>query len=513
MGNFQLKLTWRQICIVLLILGVFFRFYNLGDKVYWYDETQTSLRISGHTRTELVQQVFDGRVISVAELHRQYQYPNADRTLTDTLNALKGSPEHAPGYFLLARFWLQTFGSSVTTIRLLSVLISLLAFPAIYWLSWELWGDRRVAWAAVALIALSPLHVLYAQEARQYSLWAVTILLSSGALLAALRRGTIVPWGIYALTVAASLYTHILSGLVLMSHGIYVLLTSLSSTQTFRKSFLPYLLASLAGALLFAPWLWVMVTGFDRFAENTASVGVRRPLLPLIWALNLSRIFFDLNQGPSLINPVLYLTAALAVYALVVLGRHTPPRVWLFILTLIGVTGLALLVPDIVFGGRRSSITRYVIPCFLGIQLAVAFLLTVKLASEQRRERKYWRYAAIALIFSGILSCGVSAQFPVWWHKSFAKSRYNPQIAEIVNRSDRPLVISDEIHGQVLSLSHLLEPDVQLQLLVEPSVPRVAEGGGDRFLYRPSESLRQGIEQQNYRLEPVFKTWLWKLVR
>lgn len=42
----------------------------------------------------------------------------------------------------------------------------------------------------MALIAVSPFHVLYAQEAREYSLWTVTILLSSAALLRAMRVKT-----------------------------------------------------------------------------------------------------------------------------------------------------------------------------------------------------------------------------------------------------------------------------------------------------------------------------------
>jgi uncharacterized membrane protein len=510
------QFTWKRTCVLLLVLGIFFRFYNLDYKIYWYDETQTSLRISGYTRTQLVEQVFDGRVISVGDLQQQYQYPNDTRNLADTLDALAGSPEHTPGYFLLARFWLQTFGHSVLTIRLLSALISLLVFPCVYWLCQELFGSVRVSWAAVALLAISPFHVLYAQEARQYSLWTVTILFSSAALLSALRKKTIVPWSLYALSVALALYAHTFSGLVLIGHGIYVLLTAnwQSLKQPFRlpKTLLAYLAASGAGLLLFAPWVWVVITHFNQFTRNTASVNFnRREFLPSIWALNLSRIFFDVNQGNSLLNPILWLTAALAIYALYFLYRNTPTKTWLFVITLVGVTGMALMLPDILVGGRRSSITRYVIPCFLGIQLAVAYLLTIKLNLPPSRSRRWWRTATIALILSGLVSCAVSSQMQLWWHKSFAKSRYNSQIARIVNGSDRPLVISDEIAGQILSLSHMLDPQVHLQLVVEPNIPKVATGFQNIYLYRPSENLRQGLAKQNLKLESAYKTWLWQV--
>jgi uncharacterized membrane protein len=514
MRKFLSKLTWKQACIILLVVGVFFRFYNLDHKLYWYDETQTSLRISGYTRSELTQEVFNGRVISVGELQDQYQYPNASRNLSDTLNALAGSPEHTPGYFLLARFWLH-LGHSVWMIRLLSALISLLAFPCLYWLCQELFASATISWAAVALFAISPFHVLYAQEARQYSLWTVTILFASAALLRAMRVRTIASWSLYALSVALALYSHTFSVLVLLGHGIYVGLTEdwqMALKKPFRlpKVSLSYVVASLLGVVLFAPWLWVMIIRFSQFTQNTASVNFnRREFLPSMWALNLSRLFFDVNQGNSLLNPVLWLTAALTIYALYFLCRNTPPKTWLFVITLAGVTGLALMVPDVLLGGRRSSITRYIIPCFLAIQLAVAYLLTSKLRREGKPQ-KWWKYATIALILSGILSCAVSSQMQLWWHKSFAKSRYNPQIAEIVNASDRPLMISDEIPGQILSLSHLLSSQVHLQLVVEPNVPQVAQGFEPIFLYRPSENLRQGLIQQNFQLKPAYKTWLWQ---
>lgn len=54
--------------LTILILGLFFRFVNLGEKVYWHDETLTSLRIFGYTKTELVEEAFTGKIITVDEL-------------------------------------------------------------------------------------------------------------------------------------------------------------------------------------------------------------------------------------------------------------------------------------------------------------------------------------------------------------------------------------------------------------------------------------------------------------
>jgi uncharacterized membrane protein len=56
----------------LLVLGIFFRFANLDRKVYWFDEVFTSKWISGYTEKEVVQQVYDGRIIGVEDL-QMYQ--------------------------------------------------------------------------------------------------------------------------------------------------------------------------------------------------------------------------------------------------------------------------------------------------------------------------------------------------------------------------------------------------------------------------------------------------------
>ena len=53
--------SWlRFLIIVLLVMGILFRFFNLDGKVYSHDETYTSLRISGYTVDEAKQQIFNG---------------------------------------------------------------------------------------------------------------------------------------------------------------------------------------------------------------------------------------------------------------------------------------------------------------------------------------------------------------------------------------------------------------------------------------------------------------------
>ncbi|MEQ8961943.1 MAG: glycosyltransferase family 39 protein, partial [Coleofasciculus sp. C2-GNP5-27] len=163
---FNLPKKYLRILIVtLLILGVFFRFTNLEQKPYWGDESLTSQRISGYTDQDFQAIVLQGEEMKVVEI-QDYQRPNPQRGLLDAINALVKHGEHPPLYYLMARFWMQLFQNIVTTPRSLSAVISLVAMPCIYSLCWELFESSLVGWIAMGLLAISPLQILYAQEAR-----------------------------------------------------------------------------------------------------------------------------------------------------------------------------------------------------------------------------------------------------------------------------------------------------------------------------------------------------------
>ncbi|MGB3637412.1 MAG: glycosyltransferase family 39 protein [Rivularia sp. (in: cyanobacteria)] len=504
----QRKLNVAKFIAIIIAIGIFFRFYNLEQKTYWYDETMTSVRISGYVAPELTNEVYHGEVISVGNFLQTYQYPNDTKNFNDTIKALAKNPEHSPLYYLMARFWLQATGNSIFNIRFLSALISLLAFPAIYWLCLELFNSKLVSWVSVCLIAISPFHVLYAQEAREYSLWIVSIFVSCAALLWAIRKKTILPWIIYGTTVSFGLYTHPFSAFVFVGHGIYVLVS-----ESFRlsKALKNYIFASFLGILLFVPWLLVVIANFSYLLGNTDHVNrIAKGLLPILWGLNLSRIFIDVNQGISLFNPLTYLSLFFAVYALYFVCK-TAPKAGLFIITLIGVLGIALIAPDIIISGRRSTFARYATPCLLGIQVAVSYLLATKLREKynQKKGFKKWRNIVIVLIVGGILSSTISSQVSMWWNKGPFKTRHTTEVVNMINQSENPLVISDIPPNELLGLTHVLQENVHLQLISSAKIPQIPASFEEIFIYRSSDELLAKY-QTEYEIKEI-EPFLWKM--
>jgi uncharacterized membrane protein len=494
--------------IAIVMIGVFFRVTHLDQKVYWHDEVFTSVRASGYTAEEIIPQVFSGDPVS-SEALLQYQQLSAARGWNATWQALKSNPEHSPLYYLAVRLWMEWFGSAVASVRSLSVVLSLLTLPALYWLSRELfdrpyahpnapsWKPSLVSWVVILLWSVSPFHVLYAQEARQSSLWTLATVLSSAALLRSLRLQTRTSWLIYAATVALNLYTFLLSVLVLACHGLVVLGMRPFSWRSVQR----FTVALLVGLLAFTPWITVMINNWATLQSKTAWTTQSPPLsvLAKLWGLHFSSDFIDL--GLPLDHPYTYLVPPL-VLALVgtslwVLCRQTPRRIWLPIVLLIGLPALALILPDIVLGGQRSLNTRYFVPSLIGALLAVAYLVSAWMQHPAAMQRQLGRGLLTVLLTVGIVSCTVSWQANAWWSKGV--SYYNPTVAAFLRQFNQPTIVSSlapDTLGNVISLSREVDRrhhSIWFQLVIDPAIP-TRWLAGDRFLYYPTEALRQNLQ-------------------
>jgi hypothetical protein len=184
-----------------------------------------------------------------------------------------------------------------------------------------------------------------------------------------------------------------------------------------------------------------------------------------------------------------------------VLGRFAPKRVWLFIATFVGSTALMLGLPDLLLGGQRFIVPRYPIPCYVGLHLAVAYLLSTYLAHSQRWKAGVAKLIFFLLIALGVLSCSVYSQSDTWWNKQLS-SHYH-QLADVINLSDRPLIIADSTSYypvSTVSLSYLLKPEAQFLLLspIDKTSPfqTVPKNAHTIFLFNLPEDFRHQFESQ-----------------
>lgn len=519
------------ILIALIILGILLRFINIDKKSYWDDEAFTSLRISGYTEYEIVQKVSSVDNITAKEL-QNYQTLSSPKNLFDTLQSLAlEDPQHPPAYYLINWLWVSLFGSSIAAFRTIAALTSLLALPSMYWLCQELFDSTLTAKIAVTFIAISPFHILYAQEARQYSLWTAIILFSSASLLYASRKMRIFNWIIYAASLALNFYTFPFSVLVALAHGSYII--ALDKFR-FTKRTIVYLLASFAAVIAFIPWLLVITNNLKHINNIVGGKG-GMPTLALMktWAFNLSRIFVDTNHERAVINfgfenvftyllqiTLVILIVMLSGYAIYFVCRHTHIKTWMFLLTLILLTSVPIMGKDLLMGDNRSIILRYLTPAYLGIHISVSYLLAAGITTR-KTHKKFW-YFTICLLFSGgLFSSVLTSQATSWWTKSHSDITY--EAAKIINQSQQPLIVSDGSMGTNLALSHQLNPQVQLRLkpychTCRSLPPELSTknllpipNNFDVFLFVPSPKLMNQLSQDSqYKIEPL-SPQLWRL--
>src|SRR4030067_2156597 len=84
---------------------------------------------------------------------------------------------HPPFYHILLRGWVLLFGTSEIAVRMPSVILGLATIYVVYLITKKLF-ENKTALISATLIATSPLHIYYSQEARMYMLAAFFATLS-----------------------------------------------------------------------------------------------------------------------------------------------------------------------------------------------------------------------------------------------------------------------------------------------------------------------------------------------
>lgn len=136
--------------VPILSLAALLRWEMLGARSLWFDE---------------------GYSLFVAGL--------GPRGILDFLHA---HDAHPAGYYIVLSWWLDVFGDSILTARILSLLVGVVAVTLTWWLGRTLFS-YRVGLAAALLVAIHPFQVMASNEIRMYMPLALVSLLSTWVLL------------------------------------------------------------------------------------------------------------------------------------------------------------------------------------------------------------------------------------------------------------------------------------------------------------------------------------------
>jgi uncharacterized membrane protein len=477
--------------VAALLAGIVFRFSQLGTKTLWGDETYTLLRVSGYTQGEL-DRIRDGRPHAIGDV-RFFQRVHPEKSLRDNANSLAlDEPQHPPLYFVAQRLWMQAFGNSVAVIRALPALAGAASLLAMFWLASELFPRSPTArWIAPALLAVSPFHVAYAHEAREYSLWAALTILTTAVMLRALRRPGFGWWALYAVGVVAGCYTDLLFAYVIAAHGLTLL--CVRSTRTWR-TLGSFCAAAGVGVLAFSPWLLAF---YQHRAVLVYDIGWANNAMPLpIYlgklAFNASAVFFDLTFVNTRYAIAGAAALAVAACALWVTARYAHALVKAVIFTMMLACAVPFIAGDALHHTFYATGTRYFVPVWIALELAVTFAcaLYIDWAGLPKVLRYVWVCAFAGLIALGTVSSAIGNRQPIWWdnHDDAASQ---PMAAAINAAGSAPLLLVNPGNvPRLLVMSRYLRDDARFEILTPASDPASVANVASVYALTPGTFMR-----------------------
>ena len=168
--------------LIWLVIGASLRFADLGSLPPWTDECATTVFSLGNSfRNVPLNQLIDS-----VTLLAPFQ-PIATATVTDVVANLHRESTHPPVYFVLTHLWLKFFSVegglvSMDAMRSLSAMFGVMAIPAMFYLGCYTFTSPWVGHMAAGIMAVSPLGIYLAIQARHYTLAILLVIAALGCL-------------------------------------------------------------------------------------------------------------------------------------------------------------------------------------------------------------------------------------------------------------------------------------------------------------------------------------------
>ncbi|GEM_PF-1144362 len=255
---------------VILALGAFLRFFRIGQQSYWSDEVQSIWTVSGYAGTILE---------NITQNH------------------------HGTLHFTLLWLWSKIGGWGEAWTRSLSVIAALVTFWLLYVLARRIAGRNIAIWSTL-LLAISPFHIWFSQEVRNYVFLHLFSVLSMIFLLEIVdkkddelgwfpKRERVWPWIGFILASIAALLCNLAALFLLAFQGIYILI------RRPRLSLRLAVVAVLIFLVLF-PWIRGLELGWTIDQITTAAPLRNVNFHPLAALFTLKVYSVGRTLGPSL---------------------------------------------------------------------------------------------------------------------------------------------------------------------------------------------------------------------
>lgn len=186
-----------------------------------------------------------------------YNFRLLDGSFVDLIKMTISQDDHPPLYYIVL-YLLQFLGRSEVAVRLPSVIFGVATIPVVYALACRLF-NRQTAIYSGFLLAISPLHIYYSQEARMYALFLLLALGSIVLFLRAIEENRTWDWGAYVVVIILAFYTHVSALFVALALTIHFF-----AHQRARHTIRRWLVAHAVIFVCCLPWVLMSVLMLSR---------------------------------------------------------------------------------------------------------------------------------------------------------------------------------------------------------------------------------------------------------
>lgn len=216
----------KTVILIIIVISAALRIYNIEQKNLWFDEV--------------------------------YSWKISQGSIVDIVSETSGDI-HPPFYYLVLKFWMKLFADGIYSMRMLSVLLSLLSIYFIYRLAKLFLEKDYQVMLVLILYAVSPLNIYYSQEVRMLNLNLFLCLGSVYYFLIFSESGSRKSALLYIIFTVLAIYTHYFAFLFLFTELILAAYYYLRKL-TLKKNFFIFLICFGIINLFYLPWYPVFIT-------------------------------------------------------------------------------------------------------------------------------------------------------------------------------------------------------------------------------------------------------------